>query len=323
MIIDYALKLWDTVETTLFPPVYSYKRPLTGWTYVLIVGVLTLLFSSIGFVITPNGIIGYDWFYYFSTGSREFLPFYPPWVVYVRWLTWPGLIGLSCAGLVVALYQRGAVPLVIGSAFVSLPFLWLVFLGQVDGLALLGLTYLPWLAPLALLKPSISVFAFMVSKRLVITFIVLMLVTMAIWGLWPLDMLSFRASWQNLYEGANQPQDISLWPWSVPLVLILLWLSRGDMDMLMLAGTFATPHLIPYSYVIVLPAIARVKPGLAVLLVAISWLPLAANWVGDWGWQLGHLFAAILWITLYRQRLQQTKRLHPQNTVAALKGSQP
>lgn len=323
MTIQKALKLWDTVETRLFPPVYRYERPLTGWSYVLIVGVLTLLFSSIGFVIVPDGFIGYDWYYYFSSGSREFLPFYPPWVVYVTLLSWPGVIGLSCAGLAVALYQRGAVPLVIASAFVSLPFLWLVFLGQIDGLALLGLTCLPWLAPLALLKPSISVFAFLANKRLALTFIVLMLVTIAMWGLWPLDMLNYRARWQNLFADASQPQDISLWPWSVPLVLILLWLSRGDMDMLMLAGTFVTPHLNVYSYIIVLPAIARIKPGLALTLVAISWLPLTANWVGDWGWQFGHLFPAILWITLYRQRLQHTRQLHPQHPVAALKGSHP
>ncbi len=68
-------------------------------------------------------------------------------------------------------------------------------------------------------------------------------------------MLNYKSHWHELYEGATQPQNISLWSWSIPLALILLWLSRGDMDMLMLAGTFVTPHLIPYSYVVV-PAIA-------------------------------------------------------------------
>ncbi len=308
MIKQKTSSFWLDIEAQLFPPSFEHKRVLTTWQYVLILGTSTLLFSTIGFFVKPDGFLGYDWYHYYSRGIRE--PFYPPWLVYVQWLTWPGLIGLSCAGLIIALYQRYASPLVMGVAFLSWPFLWLLFVGQLDGLILLGLTGLPWLTPLATLKPQISVFAFMADKRWLAILILWLLFTILIWGFWPLDMFNYDSRWEDLYEGATQPQNISLWPWSIPLALTLLWFSRGDMDMLMLAGTFVTPHLIPYSYVVVLPAIARVKQWLAVTLVVISWLPLTANWVGDWGWHLGHLFAGILWVALYQQRRLQ-KRARP------------
>jgi hypothetical protein len=212
------------------------------------------------------------------------------------------LIGLSCAALVVALYQRYASPLVMGASFLSWPLVWLLFVGQLDGLVLLGLTGLPWLIPLATLKPQISAFAFLARKQWAILLMAWVGLTILIWGLWPVTMLNYQQHWETLYEGATQPQNISLWPWSLLLAPFLLWLSRGDVDMLMLAGTFMTPHLVPYSFVVVLPAIARIPRWLALLLVAISWLPLSANWVGEWGWYLGHLFPIILWSALYQKR---------------------
>ncbi|RME76641.1 MAG: hypothetical protein D6784_05365 [Chloroflexi bacterium] len=283
-----------------FPPAFEPLRPVPLTTYLLIVAVSAGLFAVIGLFVPADGFLGYDWYHYYSRGIRE--PFYPPWLVYVQWLTWPGLVGLNCAGLVMALYQRRASPVRMALPFLSLPALWLLFLGQLDGLVLLGLTGLPWLIPLASLKPQLSFFAFLTHPRRLVWLGVWVGLSIAVWGFWLTDMFSYDRQWQALYTGATQPQNISLWPWGVPLALVLLWHSRGDVDMLMLAGSFVTPHLMPYNYVVVLPALARIPFWLACLLVAISWLPLSANWVGDWGWQLGHLFAGTLWLALYTKR---------------------
>lgn len=286
----------------LFPPPFYHQRPLTWWRYIFIVVGTTFIFSTIGFFIKADGFIGYDWYHAFSRGQLE--PYYPPYIGYIKWFTWPGLVGLTCAALFIGLYQRYASLLVIVFAFFSLPLLWVLFLGQVDGLVLLGLTGLPWLTPLATLKPQISAFAFLANKRWLIIFILWILFTILIWGMWPLDMLNHNTHWEKIFgkEITAQPQNISLWPWTIPLALVMLWLSRGDMDMLMLAGTIVTPHIIPYSYIVVLPAIARVKIWLAVSLVALTWLPLLANWLGPWAWHLGHLFPLILWLNLYLKR---------------------
>lgn len=302
IISQKAANLWTRGEALLFPSPLQDKRDLTGWQYLLLVGGSALVFSAIGFFVKADGFIGFDWYYAFSRGQLE--PYYPPWIVYLKWITWPGLIGLNCAGLFVALYQRRASLMVMAAAFFSLPLLWVLFLGQIDGIVLLGLTGLPWLTPLAFLKPQISAFAFLANKRWFVVFILWILFTMLIWGFWPLDMLNHDAHWEKIFgkEITAQPQNISLWPWTIPVALVMLWLSRGDMDMLMLAGTIVTPHLIPYSYIIVLPAIARVKQWLAVSLVALTWLPFLANWLGPGAWQLGHLFPIILWFNLYLKR---------------------
>lgn len=300
MMKQTLFSLWQRIETSIFPVLPNNNRKLRSWQFLLATITLTGFFAVIGLFVKPDGFIGFDWYHYFSKGIQE--PFYPPWIPYVRFLTWPGLIGASYAALALALYQRRASPVAMGAAFLSLPSLWLLFLGQLDGIVLLGLTGLPWLAPLATLKPQLSVFGFFARKEWTIALVLWILLTVLIWGLWPLEMFRYDEHRQAIYGMVDQPQNIALWPWSLPIGLVFLWLSRGDGDMLMLAGSFVTPHLIPYSYFVILPALARVNQILSIALVAVSYLPLLSNWVGPWGWYSGHLFALALWLALYRQR---------------------
>lgn len=289
-------ELWRRIDSALFPDIPDQNRSLPLWQYLLFVLAGVAVFSFIGSFLPATGFWGYDWIYYFSTGEREpGLAYYPPWVTYLRYLPWPVLIGLTFTGLALALYQRRASPLVMVVAFVTLPVLWVVFLGQIEGLVLLGLTGLPWLVPLAVIKPQVAYFAFLARKQYFLALLVWFAISIAIWGLWPFDMLKISAF-------TGMPHDINLWPWSLPLVIILLWLSRGDIDLLMLAGTFLLPYLHPYHYFVVVPALARVEKWVAVLAAAISWLPLLANWLGPRAWFLGHLFPLLLWLNLYAKR---------------------
>jgi hypothetical protein len=287
------LRTWDAV---LFPAIPTRKNlRLTAKTFpLLVLGVLT--FSAIGILLPANGFIGFDWVHVFSKGVR--LPFYPPWTQYVHVLTWPVLIGLTLTGVSVALVQRQASLLATVLAFLSLPVMWTLFLGQLDGLALLGCIGLPWLVPLALLKPQISVFACLAKKRYLAALVLTIVVSCLVWGPWPIHMLNYR----RYYAEGRYPQDISLWPWSIPVGLILLWLSRGDVDMLMLAGSFVTPHVIPYNYIVVVPVMGRVSQRIASLAWLLSWAPLLSNWMGPKYWFLGHLFPIVLWLDLYSQR---------------------
>ncbi|MCK6625042.1 MAG: hypothetical protein L6R45_07680 [Anaerolineae bacterium] len=292
------LELWRKIDATFFPEQPQPKRSMPIWQYLLFIVVGMVVFSFLGSLLPPVGLIGYDWVNFFSTPvQEEGLSYYPPWVEYVSYLTWPLLIG----GLALGLYQRRASLLAMSLAFFTLPALWLVFLGQIEGLIVFGLTGMPWLAPLVTIKPQVGYLAFLARKKDLVVLLIWLALTTAIWGLWPLDMLTI-----SNFTAWEEPHDISIWPWSLPLVIILLWLSRGDEDMLMLAGVFALPYLHSYHYFVVLPAMARLTWWVAILAAVVSWLPLLANWFGPWAWQLGHLFPMILWVSLYLQRQKRS-----------------
>ncbi|MGA9398250.1 MAG: hypothetical protein WBV22_08320 [Anaerolineaceae bacterium] len=82
----------------------------------------------------------------------------------------------------------------------------------------------------------------------------------------------------------------------------LMWLSRGDMDMLMLSGAFMVPHLMPFNLLPLTPAVARLSSFKAFLAFLHSWLPFSANWIGNNGWWSGWIFVVYLWTLLAYDR---------------------
>ncbi len=303
------LALWCKFDSTFFPVIPDPQRHLSWWQYLLFAGVGLVIFSFIASFLPANGFVAYDWVNYFSKGERGYgLEYYPPWMVWVQYLTWPGLLGITFTGLALALYQRYASPLIMVLAFLTFPFIWVIFLGQIEGVIVFGLTGMPWLVPLVTIKPQVGYLAFLARKEHLAVLIGWMALSLVIWGFWPLDMLKI-----GHYVAWQEPHDISWFPWSVPLALVLMWFSRGDADMLMVAGTFALPYVHSYHYFVILPAMARLKWWVALLALIISWLPLLANWFGPWCWQLGHLFPILLWVSLYlkRRRLLSTNQEQP------------
>ena len=298
--MDQMRAFWNRLvrwSAPLFPDQVIFARKITvGAQLALLVGFAVLFAAGAG-LYHANGFLGFDWVNVFSKGLLP--PFYPPWDAYViHWLTWPALIGLTLAATCLAILKRSRHPLSLALALLTLPLFWTLFLGQLEGLVVLGLLGLPWLAPLALLKPQVSLFAFGARRSYVLGLFIFLAVSLLIWGLWPARMLSAN----TYYAEGRYVQDISLGWWGAVVALPLLWLSRGDMDMLMLAGTFMTPHLIPYNLLPVVPAIARLRPGAAALVTLFSWLPLTANWLGPGGWWLGWVFVGFLWLSLAADR---------------------
>jgi hypothetical protein len=307
----------------LFPVRRIFNRDLSGAQRFGLFLALLVFFYFLGFLIPADGFFGFDWVNFWD---QEIVPpFYPPWTLTViRFLSWPGLVGLTLAAMAVATLLRSLHPFSAFLAFLSLPVIWTVFLGQLDGIALLGLLALPVLAPLALIKPQITAFAFLARKSYLFVLLAFLLISLLVWGPWPLKMIQVNA----FYAEGRYEQDISISPWGIILALPLMWFSRGDIDMLMLSGAFATPHLIFYNLLPVVPAVARLKPVPAGIAAALSWLPLSANWLGPIGWWLGWLFVGWLWTCLYlerhpRQRLaDQESAIGNQNSERREYGSQ-
>jgi hypothetical protein len=264
--------------------------------------ILTIVFSIAGLFMPPGGFIAFDWVHFF--GPRLVPDYYPPWtILVVNLLSWPLLVGLNFATLSLAAYQRSRHVVSLICVFFSLPVMWTIFLGQIDGLVLLGTVGLPWLAPLALLKPQVSIWAFGARRSYLLGFAVVVLISFAIWGFWPSAMFDI---WEA-HAGVKYDNDISIGLWGLPVALVLLWLSRGDIDMLMLGGLFMTPYLLPYSLIVVAPAVARLPPRMAVIAFILSWTPFSANWLGPGGWWLGWLFIVWVWMGLAMIRYPDTR----------------
>lgn len=291
-----------SIVDLVFPDQNIFQRRLSVPAAILFFLVLCCVFSLTATIIPANGFIGYDWVNYFSTGKIP--AWYQPWtLVITHYLNYPILIGITCAAFSIAAFLRSVNYLSAVAAFLCLPLIWVIFLGQIDGLALLGMLGLPWLVPFALLKPQITFFGLGAKKTYIIAFIVWMIISILIWGDW------FPAIQDiNSYYPVNEwSHNISLGWWGVPFFLAMVWFSRGDMDMLMASGAFITPTLLFYHLLPLTPAVARLKPKTAFIAAFLSFLPLSSNWVGLKGWYLGWAFIIWVWINLAAKRYPEFK----------------
>ncbi len=292
---------WLVWSDRFFPLCEIEARKIPPLVQLALFSGMALAFSAAGLVVPADGVVGFDWVNVFSRGSVP--PFYPPWgSVVIRLLSWPSLTGLSLAAIALAALRRAAHPLSLLFTLLCLPVFWTLFLGQLEGLVTLGLLGLPWLAPLALLKPQISVFAFGARREYLAAGLIVLVISLIVWGPWPLQMFATN----QYYAEGRYEQDISFGLWGLVVAIPMLWFSRGDMDMLMLAGAFATPHLIPYNLLPATTAVARLRPGAGALACVVSWLPFSANWLGPGGWWLGWLFVAFVWLVLAAKRYPET-----------------
>ena len=287
---------------TLFPDISIHAREIAGWLQAILFIVFTVLFTLLGRLLPLGGYIGFDWYTFYSQGRAPV--FYPPWThIIISLLSWELLIGVTLAGFSLAVIRRSKHPVSVISALLCLPLLWTIFLGQLEGIVVAGLLVMPWLAPLALIKPQVSIFAFLAKRSYLVVVILFLILTIIIWGMWPLRTLNV----ESFYNDGRYPQNIGLGWWALPISLVLLWFSRGDMDMLMISGCFMLPHLIPYNLLPIAPAIARLKPKASILAFIFSWLPFSANWFGPKGWWLGWIFILWLWFNIAAQRYPKSK----------------
>lgn len=256
---------------------------------------LFALFYIIGFFIPE----GFDWKIFFSKG--QYPGIWMPWTkLLVGWMNFPTVFALSMIGLAwrTRIYSRSPIPLIL--ALVSLPMFWILHLGNYDGLVVLGLMVLPWGAPLALLKPQISAFALLANRKWFLAGVIWGVISLLIWGFWPLTIyhtIIANPAWREEWV-----QDISLFPWGLLPAIPLLWFSRGDADLLMAAGSLATPHLFPYHFIVLMPSLGRMKYRWMILTWIFTWSPLMANYLGNGAWHLGNFASLCFWCGIYFNR---------------------
>lgn len=293
--ISQLRRVWRMLDP-VFPRQSVFARRLPLRQAICLFFLLAVIFSLAATLI-PTGFVGFDWVHFW--GIQRVPPFYPPWTIYlVSVLTFPVLTGLTLAAFSLAVIHRSIHPISAAAAFLCLPLMWTLFLGQLDGLVLLGVLGMPWLVPLALLKPQVSLFALGARRSFLIVLMAWVVLSLILWPGWLRTMLNVN----HFYAEGRYQQDISLGLWGLPLFLITAWFSRGDMDMLMASGTFLTPHLIFYNLLPLTPAVARLGPRAAAVALVLSYLPLLSNWVDPMGWWLGWGFTTWIWGSLAARR---------------------
>lgn len=307
---------------------------------------------------------GFDYKYVFSAHTVPV--FFVPWTDGLLYLLpWPILVSITIMSLVIAIHRNGGSKWLIIPAVFSLPTIWVLFLGALEGVALLGLLLLPyaipvrlierfgqrhrrwqiglllfgtltlsgavvigtwqgpnyhignsavlgtqpaiglatllllpWGVPLALLRPQLIGFALLARRSWFVVGGLWIALSVIIWGWWlPNLLLKVTPDLK-----AAQPQNVSLFPWSIVFVLPMLWLSRRDPDMLMAAGSFVAPSVIPYYYMVLMPSLARLPWKYALVCWLCSFLPLTANYFGPAWWLTGNIFPLVIWLGLWHWR---------------------
>lgn len=244
---------------------------------------------------------GYDW--KFLT-AKELPPLWTPWTpAVVKFLNPASQFALTILAISIRSYKNKASPLAMGLAILSLPTIWVLYLGNLDGIVLLGILLLPWGVPLALMKPQLAGFSLLAKRSSIIAGIVWGTITLLIYGLWPLAKMGIVTSsqWKMAWDS-----DISMFPWGILIALPLLWFSRGDEDLLMAAGSFATPHLFPYHLIVLMPALGRMKWPWMIVSWLLSWAVLLSNWYGPLLWHAGNAACATIWLGIYLNKRRQS-----------------
>jgi hypothetical protein len=222
-----------------------------------------------------------------------------PWTRFiVQTLNLPLIFAITVLAMGIRSFQYKPSPLALFLALISLPTLWVFYLGNLDGLVLLGLISLPLGAPLVLIKPQVASFALLAKKNSIYFTIIWILISFMIWGFWPTNFSTlFTPEWKQEWV-----QDITLFPWGILIALPMMWFSRGDEDLLMASGSLGTPHLFPYHFIVLMPALARMRWYWMVITWAVSWTPFLSNWLGPWAWHFGNLMSVCFWLGIYLNR---------------------
>lgn len=253
-------------------------------------------------------LVGWDWYYWFTVPGKIF--FYPPWTPILlsplTALPWRGgfavLAGITLMTVGVAVMKAafkfgrasrlGAAAL----ALLSPPALWDMWVGNIEGLVLLGLVAAPPGMILALVKPNLTLWAGLANRQRFGWSAAAGIVSLLVWGWWLPDMFSDN---ERLFN------NIVTTGWGVlgwhvaALGAILLLFSRPDWLNLMAAGFLLSPYLVPNHFLLLLPALGRVRGGRRIVLWLSGWVSVLGIGISAGGWR--HLVLgfplAVWWFT--------------------------
>ena len=256
-----------------------------------------------------------DWYYHWL--PRYKLYDYPPWAHVLLFFlpSLPFLSGLTLTATLFVLWRRQARWMHLLAVFTAMPLYWTLWLGQVDAVPLLGLTFLPWGIPLALLKPQVAIWFTWAWWRkrpdkwwIALGGVAFLVLTFLIWGWWPGKM--------GVPETAGSVYNLSLWSvwWPLGLIALLGALIEPDPDRAMALGALAAPYIQGCSYLVLLPALTRLNGWLLGFVWITTWSSVLMLAWGDAARPLAALFPLTLWAALAWQEYRHSHTVSPSGT---------
>lgn len=275
----------------------------------------------LGWLLRDAPLLGYDWLTMFHANTATDV-YYPPWTSIVLWplaeLPWRlGLAfinGITIAAVAVCTYHQGVlgqnrwrIPATL-LAVLTFQVAMVLWLGHIDGLALLAILGLPWLAPVVFMKATFVGFAIFARKSWFIAALAFGLLSLLVWPGWPGSLVG-TLGFRNTHPSAAG-WAVTGWLPAGLGVLMLAFSKRTDWLQLMAAGSLLYPFLLPYHSLVLLPAFGALR-GLRLLTAWLAaWLMLIPVALNEHYW-LYLVMPALLWFWRYRQN-------GPQHTWLAL-----
>lgn len=272
---------------------------LADWRTILAILIGALLCAVL---VRHAPLLGHDWMAYFARDpawvsyfSREDIQIdaqYPPWI----WLALKPLVGLpsrtglamlhglTISAVAVLTYHYGRrtyphtrIPAILGLILVLInPILWmLLWLGQIEGVALLGVASLPFGIPLLFAKPNIALWSAFRWRWHLVAILILFLVSFLVWPNWLPEFIAANMTNRVPYRLSMGWAKIGPWIGIIGAVLFLL--TDRDPMRLMAAGSLMSPFMMPYHYYQLLPALGRTRGYAQIGLWASSLLMLAVT----------------------------------------------
>ncbi|MEA3352176.1 MAG: hypothetical protein U9Q82_16350 [Chloroflexota bacterium] len=225
-------------------------------------------------------VVGWDWFYWFYPRRIDF---YPPWteVVLGPLLALPWRTGLSLLnGIMLMTVAVGAasedrsgtrhsILTAAGLAVVTPPVFMALWLGNVEGLVLLGIITFPPGVVLALMKPHLTGWAVLARRQWILWAVGFGVLSVLVWGWWPAQMVA------DFGRLTDNPMAIGWYNLGWPVAVlggILLLFSTADPYRLMAAGFLLTPYLMPNHMLLLLPVLGRVSGWRRAVLWLFCWV---------------------------------------------------
>lgn len=240
-------------------------------------------------------MLGYDWHYAYRPAALALLagqsPYgitsehfsNPPWTLLPllplallpERIGWLALVVIGLIAFALTAVKLGASPVAFAAFLLSPLVIRVLYFGQIEWLALLGILFPPWLGLFfVLVKPQVGIgvalFWLVEAWRLgglrqvVTTFApvtIALLASFAVFGFWPINGLT-------IYRETRL--NISLWPWGIVLGELLLaraWRKR-DIGAAVAAGPMLSPY-VGNSFVAVMAGAVRYERVMVVVSAAL------------------------------------------------------